>query len=285
MSGVRIAFATCRAFEDGFPDDRDAAALAQAQFCVWDDPLVDWEAFDRVVIRSTWDSTFKLDAFLAWIDRLGSARLRNRPDLLAFNADKRYLSQFDVATVPTEFVAAGDPVPALVGEVVVKPTVSAGARDTGRFPVSEHDAALGLIDAICQSGRTAMVQPYLSGVTEQGETSVVYIGNAVSHILRKREVLRGPGIAPLGPGVGAAAAVMAEDDLVIASTASQAELRLAAAVHQQIIDSFGTPLYARVDMVPGPDNEPMLLELEALDPCLYLATSPGAAQRLALAIA
>jgi hypothetical protein len=281
---VKIAFATCRSFERGHPDDHEAAALVGAEFRVWDDPTVGWDVFDRVVIRSVWDYTSQLDAFLGWCERVGPSRLRNRPDLVAFNADKSYLNQLEVPTVPTRFVSAGDPAPLLMGEVVVKPNVSSGARDTGRFPADRHPDALALIQAICGSGRVALVQPYLPLVDEQGETAVVYLGGEFSHVLRKRPVLRSPGVAPLGQGAGAAAAVMHEDDLVSVSEASNSELQLAAGAHAQITERFDTPLYARIDLVPGLDGEPMLIELEAVDPSLYFAKVPGAARRFAGAI-
>jgi hypothetical protein len=197
---MRIAFATCRSYGRGYADDQEAAALAGAEFQVWDDPAVDWDAFDRVVIRSVWDYTSRLDAFLEWCGKIGPERLRNSPDLVSFNADKRYLQELQVPTVPTRFVSPGEPAPPLIDEVVVKPNVSAGARDTGRFPPDHHDDALDLIASICDSGRVALVQPYLPLADEQGETAVVHLAGELSHVLRKRPVLRSAGIAPMGEG-------------------------------------------------------------------------------------
>jgi hypothetical protein len=281
---MRIAFATCPAWPEGFPDDREAAALAGADFRLWDDPAVDWEGYDRVVLRSVWDYTRRLDDFLAWTERVGAERLRNTPELVAFNADKRYLGELGVPIVPTAFVGPDGPPPDFEGEVVVKPNVSAGARDTGRFPAERHDEALALVEAIRGSGRVALVQPYLPGVDEQGETAIVYLGGEVSHVLRKRPILRAAGLAPLGDDPEGPAAVMLDDDLVLAGEATDAELALAAEVHERITERFDIPLYARVDLVPGPGGQPVLIELEALDPCLYLDQAPGAAARLAAAI-
>ena len=281
---MKVAFATCSAWPDGFADDHEAAALAGAEFRLWDDPAVDWQSYDRVVLRSVWDYTRRLDDFLAWCERVGAERLRNTPELVAFNADKRYLGELGVPIVPTAFVGPDGPPPAFEGEVVVKPNVSAGARDTGRFPAEHHDEALALVEAIRSSGRVALVQPYLPGVDERGETAIVYLGGEVSHVLRKRPVLRAPGLAPLGDGPDDPAAVMRDEDLVVAGEASDAELSLAADVHERITERFDIPLYARVDIVPGPGGEPVLIELEALDPCLYLDQAPGAAARFAAAV-
>lgn len=281
---MRIAFATCSDLPDGWQDDHPAAGLLDAEFRVWDDPCVDWAAYDRVVIRSAWDYTASVDAFLAWCNAVGAERLRNVPRLVAFNADKRYLAELSAGTVPTAYVGLGDPLPVLRGEVVVKPNISAGARDTGRFGPAVHDEARALIARIQASGRVALVQPYMDAVDERGETALVFLGGELSHVLRKRAVLAPDEEAPLAGGEHAPAAVMLLDDLVTAGTASPAERQLAREVIAEISDRFGTPLYARVDLVTDPGGAPVLLELEAIEPELYLVASPGASERMASAV-
>lgn len=279
---VRVAFATCAAMPDGWVDDRDAARLLQADFRAWDDPAVDWWAYDRVVLRSVWDYSWVIDEFLAWCRALGPARLRNAPELVAWGADKRYLGDISVPAVPTRFVAPGDALPDVEGEVVVKPSVSAGARDTGRFSSATH--AIGLIGQIHASGRVALVQPYLSAVELRGETSVVFIGGEISHFLTKRPVLRGEGTAPIADGPLGVAAAMLEDDLVVAGTADAEQIGVAEAAHAELSARFGVPLYERVDLVDDDDGKPVVLELEVIEPCLYLGTAAGAVDRLAAAV-
>jgi glutathione synthase/RimK-type ligase-like ATP-grasp enzyme len=281
---VRVAFATCAAVPDGWADDLPAAALLGAEYRSWDDPDVDWEAYDRVVLRSVWDYTRRADEFVAWCRAVGAQRLRNVPELVAFNADKRYLSALSSPAVPTTFIAPGDPLPSLDGEVVVKPNVSAGGRDTGRFGPATHAEAATLIERIQASGRVALVQPYLEAVDARGETALVFFNGALSHVLRKRAVLRPDEVAPIAEGQLAVARVMLEDDLVVAGEADAAERALAAAIVAEIAQRFGLPLYARVDLVHGPDGAPVLLELEVIEPSLYLATSAGAAERFAAAV-
>jgi hypothetical protein len=281
---MRVAFATCSRLEAGHTDDLPSAALLDAEFQVWNDPTVDWDRYDCVVIRSVWDYAWQLEPFLRWCGEIGPDRLRNHPDLIAFNADKRYLGTFGVPTVPTTFVSPGDPLPDLHGEIVVKPNVSAGARDTGRFPPELHADALALVEHIRRSGRTVLIQPYQSLIGTRGETAIVYLAGRRSHILRKRPVLRTAGIAPLAEGPGAAAAVMYDEELVVAGSATEAELQLGDAAHDEISERFGTPLYARVDLVPGHDGEPLLIEFEALDPNLYLRNAPDAVRLLAEAV-
>lgn len=281
---MRIAFATFDVMPDGWVDDHPVAELLGAEYRVWNDPTVAWEAYDRVVIRSAWDYSHEIDAFVAWCRAVGPSRLRNPPELVAWNADKRYLADLRVPTVPTSFVAPGEPLPVLEGEVVIKPNVSAGALDTGRFPAQRHGEARELIGRIHASGRVALVQPYLTGIERQGETALVFIAGELSHVLSKRLVLREPGEAPRAPGGIRAAAVMLEPDLVAAGAADDAQRELARAAYREVAERFGDPLYARVDLVPGPDGKPVVIELELIEPHLYLATSPGAAERLAAAI-
>jgi glutathione synthase/RimK-type ligase-like ATP-grasp enzyme len=281
---MRIAFATFAGLPDGRDDDRAAAALLGAKFRVWDDPAVNWTAFDRVVIRSTWDYTHDRRAFLSWARAVGPARLRNPPDLIAWNTDKRYLDELPVPTVPTAFVRPDGPRPPLLGEVVVKPNVSAGGVDTGRFPPERHGEAHALISRIQASGRTALIQPYLPSVDERGETALVYLGGRLSHVLHKRAVLRAPGEAPLASGAAVpSAAVMHDPDLVTPGTADADERALAEAVLGALGERFGTPLYVRVDLVRDGNGRPMVMEIEATEPCLYMEMAPGSAERLAAA--
>ena len=283
---MRIAFATCYVFPDGRADDQLAAAPLGAEFRVWNDSDVDWHVYDRVVIRSVWDCYRDLRSFLGWCATVGGARLRNRPELVAFNADKRYLATLAVPTVPTTFLEPGYALQRYNAEIVVKPNMSAGARDTGRFTPDAFDEAAQLVTLIHESGRTAMVQPYLPAVDAHGETAIVLFGGEVSHVLGKRPVLRSPGVAPLAAeGVAhAPAAVMLEDDLVAPSSATTAQLALAQAAHAEIAARFGSPLYMRVDIVEGPDGEPVVIELEMIEPNLYMDLVPGAPERLAQAI-
>ena len=272
-------------------DELLAAALGaievDADRVAWDDPSVDWENYDAVVIRSTWDYTPRRDEFVAWADSVGH-RLHNAPAVIRWNSDKRYLGELTAAGIPvvdTTYLAPGDSVPALASEVVVKPTVSVGAKDSGRFSPRTHDQAVGLIARIHSSGRTAMVQPYMPSVDTAGETAIVCLDGEPSHVLRKRAVLRPDEVAPVrDDGVGAAE-VMYDPELVVAGDATDDEMRLAARVLEHVTGRFEyVPLYARVDMVQGPDGSPVLMELEAIEPSLYLDQAPGSVERVAAAI-
>jgi glutathione synthase/RimK-type ligase-like ATP-grasp enzyme len=289
---MHVAIASFAAMPAEFTDDgRVIEALAalgvRAQTVSWDDPGVSWTSFDAVVIRSTWDYARRRDEFLAWADRV-DGRLHNSPELVRWNSDKRYLG--DVANaghrvVETAFVEPGDAVPELDGEVVVKPNISAGGRDTGRFRPAVHDQARSLIEAIQASGRVAMVQTYQPAVDTIGETAVLCIDGQPVHALRKLAVLRPDEVAPVRDDAVGAAEVMYDPGLVTPTEATDAELAYAQDLVAWVADRFNyMPLYARVDLIPGDNGEPTLMELEAIEPNFYLDQVPSTTDVVANAI-
>ena len=155
------------------------------------------------------------------------------------------------------------------GEHVVKTTVSAGARDTRRFAAGEDSTAFAQ-DLLAQ-GRTLLVQPYQAAVDTAGETSLLLFDGELSHAARKAPVLV-PELA--NP----------HDVAITASTATAEQLEVARAA-LAAVPFDGPLLYARVDVVPGSDGEPLLLELELTEPSLFFATAPGAVERFAAAVA
>jgi hypothetical protein len=282
---MRIAFATCSAKPGGSIDDHACGRLLNADFLPWDDDAVDWDVYDRVVLRSVRDYIWRLDEFLEWCRAIGPEKLRNSPELVEFSADKRqYMTELSVSSVPTTFVSPGDGPPVLAGEVVVKPNVSAGARDTGRFGPKAYLAAHTLIERITATGRVALVQPYLPTIEKRGETAIVFLGGELSHVLTKRAILRNEGVAPVTKDKLKVAKALQERDIVVAGVADEAQHAMACQVHDEIVARFGVPAYVRVDLVADPDGAPVLLELEAIEPSLYLSTCRGASERLAAAI-
>ncbi|MEU5879676.1 hypothetical protein [Spirillospora sp. NPDC047279] len=273
---MTVALATFSGLPGGNADVRElTAALAalgvEAAAVSWDDPSADWDAFDLVVVRSTWDYTARLGEFLAWADRV--PRLLNPAGTLRWNTDKRYLRDLDEAGVPV-VPTRWDPedVPADWPEYVIKPSVSAGSRDTARWRAGEEDAARAHLRALRAQGRTVMVQPYLSAIDAAGETALLFCDREFSHAARKAPILKaGAGLLD-GPHGGE----------ITAARATPEQL----AVARKVLDAVpGDLLYARVDLVPGPDGTPVLLELELTEPALFLEHAPGSAGRFARAIA
>ncbi|MFI5121807.1 MAG: RimK family alpha-L-glutamate ligase [Vicinamibacteria bacterium] len=289
---MRVAIASFAAMPPEFTDDRRIIeALAErgvgAESISWDDPDAEWGAFGAVVIRSTWDYDQRRDEFVRWCDSVGPT-LHNSAAIVRWNSDKHYLADLASAGVPvvaTEFVAPGDPAPALAGELVVKPSVSAGGRDSGRFGPAAHDLARELIETIHASGRVAMVQPYQRTVDSIGETAVLCIDGEPAHTLRKAAVLGPDEVAPVRDGPFGAAEVMYDPGLVTAGEAAADELELARDLIAEVSRRFDyLPLYARVDMIRDPRGSPILLELEAIEPNFYLDQVPATTAVVAEAI-
>jgi len=241
-----IGLATCSYFPDGEADDAHlTAALPEARWAVWDDPAVDWSAFDLVVIRSTWDYQERRDEFLTWVRSV--PRIINPPDVVEWNTDKRYLGELTGA-VHTDFVEPGEAFAAPAGEYVVKPSIGAGSRHTARFEPGEDARAAALVAEIHASGRTAMVQPYLADIDEHGETALLYFDGVYSHAIRKSAILS-PGAEPTAEFF-APETIDARDPL--ADERSLAD---------EIVAGLPDLAYVRVDVVRGPDG-PLVLELE-----------------------
>jgi len=279
---ARVAFATCAEVPEG---DEDApllsAALTErgidADWVVWTDEGIDWAAFDLVVVRSTWDYAEQYERFLAWLDSL--PRVLNPPGVLRWSTDKHYLLELargGAPVVPSRFLAPGESFDPPEGRIVVKPAVSAGGRRSAAYAAEDAPAAAEHSRHLHAEERTAIVQPYLDAIDLHGETGIVYLGGHYSHSFRKGPLLQ-PGTAP--------GTALYLDEEVHPRDPSPGER---AAADQSLAALPFAPdrlLYARVDLAPGPDGKPLVLEVELAEPSLYLGCSPGAAKRLAAAVA
>ncbi|WP_412542365.1 hypothetical protein R8Z50_07635 [Longispora sp. K20-0274] len=270
-----VALATCAKLPE--LDEEERLVLGplsdlgiRAVPAVWDDPTVDWSSFDLTVLRTTWDYATRRDEFLAWARTV--PRLLNPAATVEANTDKRYLASLAVPTVPTVFLAPGEPFTAPGGEYVLKPTVSAGSLDTGRYGPADEPLAAAHVARLHAAGRTVMVQPYLTAVDDAGETALLYFDGEFSHAIRKGPMLTGPDLGTDG---------LFHGEEITARVPSAAERALADA----LVGSLDAPLYARVDLIPGPDGAPVLVELELTEPSLFLGHDPGAPARFARAIA
>ena len=286
----RVALATCSALPGLDPDDRLvlaplAARGVVAEAAIWDDPAVDWSGYDLVVLRSPWDYALRRDEFVAWTQTV--PRLVNPADVVRWNTDKRYLAELSAAgvpTVPTVWVEPGQTwaPPADSGEYVVKPAVSAGSQDTGRYDLADpahRELAVAHVRRLTAAGRVAMVQPYLRAVDTAGETALLFLagpdGLAFSHAIRKGPMLTGPDL-----GV----AELYKEERIDRRTALPEQLAVAQRALAAVPGGADRLLYARVDLIPGPDGAPVLVELELTEPSLFIGYADAAADRLAAAI-
>lgn len=239
-----------------------------------------WSDFDIVIIRSTWDYWNSLPEFLAALEEInGQTRLANPLGLVRWNLEKTYLRDLEengnIEIVPTLWpgsLQAGsieDFQQALASkDIVIKPVVGAnGERVVRVTPDKSLEYKKHIVD--WYRDRPCMVQPFISGVLIEGEYSLFFFNGVYSHAISKvpadgefrSQEERGAEIRMCSPG----------------------ESLLDSA--QNAIDALGSPpLYARVDMVRGPAGNWLLMELELIEPSLYLRTAPGAAGGFAAAI-
>jgi glutathione synthase/RimK-type ligase-like ATP-grasp enzyme len=283
----RIALATCR----DLPElDLDSAGLlpvlarrsVEAVPCIWDDEAVDWVSFELTVLRSTWDYHQAPTRFTAWLREVAHlGRLINPLHVIEWNIDKRYLrtlSERGLPIVPTAWVL---PEQALdlaglaalaaqwsVGELIVKPCISAGSADTWRLALAQTPSVPAEL-ATLLANRPCMVQPFVPSIESVGELSLIFLAGGYSHAVRKRPV---PGDFRSQEEWGAR---------IEAELPPQDLIDLAAACLREVP---GQVLFARVDFMFDEAGTPMVGEVEVIEPGLYMAYAPGSADRLADAL-
>jgi glutathione synthase/RimK-type ligase-like ATP-grasp enzyme len=279
-----LALATCAEYPRLLEDDASlVAALAghgvEVEPATWDEPR-DWTRVDAVLLRSVWDYYRRPDEFLAWLAALERAGVPtfNPPALVRWNADKRYLGELEARGVPVpptlwfergaDAGAAAQTIAASGwDDLVVKPTISGGAWRTLRLAARDVPRHVRHLETVlADSG--LMAQPFLPEVVERGEVSLLFFGGAYSHAVLKRA--RPGDFRVQWTHGGTHVPLEAPPGLV-----EQARAVLRAAPEPG--------LYARVDGVLR-DGRLVLMELEQLEPFLFLALDPGAGARLAAAL-
>lgn len=277
---MRVALATYAELPQLAADDRLLRRTLserghRADAVVWDDPDVAWQDYDLIVVRSCWDYHLRPDAFRAWISRLEAlgAPLWNPPELLRWNLDKRYLLDLaarGIPVVPTVYLERGtttDLVALLAergwGEAVVKPAVAATAFHTWRTSAATAHGEQGRLAALLAE-RSVLVQPLMPQIAD-GEWSLLCFGGAFSHAVLKRPA----------PGD-----FRSQDDFGGTVEPREPPPRLVAQGMAMLAQLDRPWLYARVDglLVDGVFT---LMELELVEPSLFLDVAPAVADRLA----
>jgi glutathione synthase/RimK-type ligase-like ATP-grasp enzyme len=240
----------------------------------------DWAAaadlagFDLVLPLLVWGYPFAPRQWSEAIDRWEAegVRLRNPASVLRWNADKSYLETLarrGAPIVPTrhEEALTAERLEAAAlafgtDRLVAKPRISSSAWQTIRWSPGRE----------LRGGPegAAMIQPYLPEIERSGEVSMIFLGGAFSHAIVKRPQ---PGDFRVQPEY---------DGIIAAYRPSPDELEAAAQVLAAVEESL---LYARVDLVRGLDGSPQLIELELIEPDLYLGYDAGAHGRFAAAVA
>lgn len=247
---------------------------AEVETPAWTDPKADWSSFDLVMISSTWDYFRRLDEFRAWLRRTAKATLlRNPAETVAWSLDKRYLSELEAAgvpTIPTIWTSPGseEEIERTVAElgwadVILKPVVDLGAQRLARV---ETPMVARILRSLDEDG---MAQPFLPAVQTEGELSLIHIGGALTHAVRK---VPARGDFRVQSQYGGSVEV-------VEPPREAAEIAAAA-----IAAAPGDPVYARADLIRDEKGALRLIELELVEPNLFLSLDPGAAEALARAL-
>jgi len=280
LERVDVAVVSSAGLRDLNQDDRLLVSALRrrglrAEALPWREGDVDWTRVGTAVLRSTWDYTDRLGAFLAWVDGLAPhTRVVNPPDVIHWNTDKRYLAELageGIAVVPTRWIGAGSgarlsDVLAEAGweRAVIKPVVSLTAMNTYVVDATALDTHAQEFDRLLAT-RDMMVQPYLERVAADGELSLVFIDRRYSHAVAKRpkrgdfrvQAHHGGSLERCEPGDRGLG--VAEDILAACE---------------------GDLAYARVDLIPDTEGAPLLIELELVEPELFLRYAPESIEHL-----
>jgi len=270
-----VALVTCAELPEPDPDARPLSAALEAaglsaELLAWDDPAVDWTRARTTVLRSAWNYPQQRERFLAWAERTASvSELWNPLPVVRWNTHKGYLVELEQAglpVAPTMLVPRGASV-VLAGileergwdEVVIKPAVSAASFRTRRISRLDAEEGQRHLQALLVDG-DVLVQRYLPSVEGYGERALVWIDGELTHAIRKSPRFEGQDESVSG------------EAMPISPAEAALARRVVAAVR-------GKLLYARIDVAPGPDGDPVLMELELVEPSLFFPQGPSALER------
>lgn len=266
--------------EDRLLGDALRARGITAQRVDWARPDVDWSAFQCAVFRTTWDYFSRFGEFTTWFDRVeAQTRVLNVPDIIRWNMDKHYLADLDARGIPvvqSRYIEVGDTISLLelLGETgwknaILKPCVSGNAYHTYRADrgnAHEVDAAVRDL----RRNAALMLQPFQEDIARTGEDTLMVLNGRYTHAVRKK-VKQGD--------------FRVQDDhggTVQHLEPTQEHIDLA---ERAMAACSPAPVYGRVDMVRDNDGKLAVMELELIEPELWLRFHPPAAEVMAEGIA
>ncbi|MEK6781682.1 MAG: hypothetical protein AABY93_08245 [Bacteroidota bacterium] len=277
----RIAFVTCSSKPDFAPDDKEVVPLliasgAHVQAIPWDSNFSDWQSFDKVVLRSCWNYHLYPNRFLAWlhhIERQG-IKLFNPASIVRWNVHKSYLEKLSLEGVPlpkTVWLPKGSSIELLTlfnnngwQKAVVKPAISATAYQT--FLITLEDAGYHQVafNTLLHEN-DLIVQQFIPQVQQKGEWSLIFFNKKFSHAVLKKPK---------------ASDFRVQNDFGGTACAVEPSLRLVNQAKKILALICEPLLYARIDGVEV-DDQFLLMELELIEPVLFLSLSKEGVTRFA----
>ena len=241
----------------------------------WRDKSVNWNSFDAVIVRSTWDYQFDPMKFIDVLSKINdsSAHLENDLEMMKWNMNKHYLYDLankNILTVETIWEREFNLEKIIkyfsllnTNEIIIKPNISASAENTFRLKAEQLKDHRVKLESIF-STREFMIQPFMSNIISEGEYSLFYFNGQYSHAILKTPKSKdfrvqeehGGKIVPVNPEPS----LKNETENILSKLSS-------------------TPLYARVDFVRTSSDDFALMELELIEPSLYFNLDEKSAER------
>lgn len=236
---------------------------------IWNDPRVNWENYSLAILKSPWDYFDLIEEFYSWLDFLEAKNIKllNPIEVVRWNANKQYLQEIEAAGLkitPSFFLQNKESVNLEhffekfnTNKLIVKPCVSGGAKNTFKVTTDNVNEVNQKLNLLIQD-EDFIIQPFLPEILESGEWSFIFFNGAYSHSLIKQAK---PGDFRVQPAHGGSVHPQKPSEELIATA-------------QQYVTLFAKDcLYARVDgtIVNG---EFLLMELELIEPFLFLNTEP-----------
>jgi glutathione synthase/RimK-type ligase-like ATP-grasp enzyme len=242
----------------------------------WADAGVDWSAFGCALFRTTWDYFDRFPQFTAWLDHVERhTRVCNPVPTVRWNMDKHYLADLEargVPVVPSRFLERGSTTPLIDvlteagwDEAVVKPCVSGAARHTYRVNRRTAGEVQPLLTELL-AAEAMIVQPFMADIARTGEDTLMVFGGKYSHAVRK---------------VAKAGDFRVQDDFggtVHPHTPTAEQIALA---ERAVAACAAVPVYGRVDLVRDNAGRLAIMELELIEPELWLRMHPPSADTFA----
>jgi glutathione synthase/RimK-type ligase-like ATP-grasp enzyme len=269
-----IAIATAAHLPQGTKDTPNLLTVlhqndVSAELVIWNDPQVDWKKYDTVFLHCVWDYTTHIAAFRQWISgNVENVSFVNPVELILWNTDKRYLLELQQKGIPLPETSVTTGKELLQTDfykpIVIKKVVSAGGRGNWLCRTSAEVAAVIAYEQL--ANEPILAQRYQPAILTNGEYSVVYFAGKLQHVILK---------------------LPREGEFRVQSQFGGSEQLVEAtkAMHtfgQQVLDALPQPAtYARIDFLADEQGQLQLMEVELIEPDLFLRYSPTSYQQLA----
>ncbi len=276
---IDITFVTCNLLPTGDEDDVLALRILQqrgfnCQYAIWNDASVQWDQAGLVLIRSTWDYHLHVRDFISWAKQRG-AQLINRFDLVMWNSNKSYLLELEakgVTIIPTFVVTSLDQDSVKMAkdrgwdEIIVKPGVGLSTHGVKRFNSYADSLAINEHIGALLKESNVLVQRFMPAVAEYGERALTFIDGQYSHTIKKAPFQK---LSTTGHA-GETAVIATQEEILYG---------------RKVLNTLSeVPVYARVDLVPDQSGRLTLMELELIEPSLFLSFDACSPMRFADAL-